>query len=107
MLGKFDLFNVGLKTKPVSLEQGDVLVRELTSQQTVEFARRQSKDPAEAVYHLIRVGVVNQSGECLFDENDLTAIRALPASMTNKLVSAIMQVSGMTGSGDTEEKKGN
>lgn len=87
----------------ITLDGGDVLVRELSVADRAQVMALAANEPAKVPALVMRLCCINEDGSAIFSENDAQAISAMRTDIVDAIARAAMRVGGMTAGGD--EKK--
>lgn len=108
---KSEFFDIGPKTDYVTLPNGKRMkIRELSSDQRVEFAKENSdrsgrmvisEKSKDSIARIAVWGAITEAGVPLFDDSDLPDLRAGSGSALDLVATAILNLSGM-GAGAVE-----
>ena len=91
------LLNFVPHTREVPLidRNGSVFVRELRASEVIDFSKNRATEPTTAAYKLIQLATVDDNGQPLFTAADIGAIANIPYKVSDTILDAILDLSGM------------
>ena len=100
MLDKAQLLSIGLKTKTIKLDQGELLIKEFNTSDREKFevmAMDISKggDSKNMKAKLISISLINEDGGRYFGDDEIDKISQMPSTITQLLFDEILSLNGM------------
>ena len=95
-----------LATKPkigtVKLLNDTLQVREVTSAEAMEYARRRTAGEGDYVAYIITAAAIDQDAKPLFTADDIPAVAALGYTIIEPIAQMIFELSGMAPAADPQ-----
>jgi len=110
MLNKNDLLSIVAKREVVSLEIGDVIIREFLTSDREQFEKMALNASGDGLSimksKMVAVSLINEDGHRLFGDDEIASISSMPSGVVETIFEAIVELNGM-GESSLDKEVGN